>query len=303
MKNYSPEIAAKMAVLRNVEHGLSRHQNRQYAKTKVASILSEKAHVRALTGLAHWLHSTSCKHLKNVTNAEARAFLTSRASERKQSTISLDRQAINLHLLPENPVEFIRSSVPTDPQDRAYTCSEIDLLVECASPKLALSIQLAVNAGLRDMELTTIGSIAVLNGSPRNWTDKRFSGRENDIAFVVRGKGGLYREVRITPGIADLLLATTRPQTKRVSHRGAHLTSYFDLIAGHRFSKDFGKLSNTVLNFSCGSHGLRHAFAQSRRNSLLCVGFSMLESIQILSQELGHFHHKNTMAYLRDAEF
>jgi integrase len=212
----------------------------------------------------------------------------------------LARQAINLHLLPHDPVRFVASEIPTAVVDRAYTQAEINLLIECARPQLALSIAIASDAGLRSMELLTIAEPDQLPPSARDWSTDRFRGREDADHFVVWGKGGLHREVRLSQNLAEKLRARCREETLTVSHRGAHLPSFFELIGGHQFSQEFGRLSDEVLGFSYGAHGLRHSFAQGRRIELLCTGLSMQEVILTISQELGHFHTKNTMAYLRD---
>ena len=300
MKKYSPQIAAKLAVIRNVHHGLSRHENKDEARSKVASVLTEKAHIQALTTAASWLHNTNGKHLKNIKKVDAEAYLSERARTHGQSSVSLGRQAINLHLLPDDPVQFVPSSIPTDLKDRAYTPSEISFLIECARPELAFSISLCADAGLRGMELLTIAEPNQLPPSQRDWLTDRFRGREDDSKFVVWGKGGLHREVRVSQYLAARLQEHQRESKVTVSHRGAHLPSYFNLLGGHQFSQEFGRLSEDVLGFSHGAHGLRHSFAQRRRIELLCTGLSMEDVILVISQELGHFHTKNTMAYLRD---
>lgn len=302
MKKYSPKIAAKLLVVSHAQHGLSRHTHREMASSTVVSVLTEKAHCSALTLCANWLLKTKGKHLKNLTKVDAMEYLETRAETCKQSAVSLGRQAINLHILGEDPVNFVASKIPHEPKNRAYSNTEIDLLVWLASPEMALSILLAVDAGLRDMELLTISHAEALHPSARDWSADRFCARENDVPFVVWGKGGLRREVRVSPNLAAQLEATAREHPQRVSNRGAFLTSHFDLVGGHRFSIEFGKLSKFSLGFSHGSHGLRHTFAQRRRDHLICSGHSMESAILILSQELGHFHCKNTMAYLRDTQ-
>lgn len=85
-----------------------------------------------------------------------------------------------------------------------------------------------------------------------------------------------------------------------VRDRSADLDSFYDLLNGQAFSDAFSSLSSGVLGFSYGAHGLRHGFAQRRRDELLCMGLSFDEALEVLSQELGHFDTKNTLSYLRD---
>ncbi len=289
-----------MAVRKNTRHGLSRHLFPADAKSIVASVLTEAAHTSSLIQFSNHLLNSKGKHLKNATQADSVEFLKLISATRKQSTVSLARQAINLHLLADAPLAFVASQVPTVEVDRAYTLEQIKLLVGCASPSMALSISLAFSGGLRGMELITLAPINLVTPSPRPWLPDLFSGRGEESKFSVRGKGGLVREVRISANLAEKLMAVARPAPVRVSHRGSHLPSYFDLIAGHPFSISFGKLSMRALGFSHGAHGLRHSFAQLRREELLCMGIGLKEATLILSQELGHFDDKNTQAYLRD---
>lgn len=301
MKNYNPTIEAQNIVRANTRHGESRRTNEGSSRQFVTSVLTEKAHTRALTGCAIWAHARfDGKRLKNLTPGQAQQYLLHRAEVCRQSTVNLDRQSLNFHLFPDSPLAFVQSKTPTVARDRAYSASQVQLLTDHARPELAYSIQLCVDSGLRGMELISIAELTQVSPSDRIWDSSRFTGREDDRRFVVHGKGGLRREVRLKPEIAMKLTEKARPSPIRSDHRGGHLTSYFNLLGGHRFSIDFGKLSKTVLGFSLGSHGLRHAFAQRRRDELLCCGFSVEHSIQILSQELGHFSIKNTLAYLRD---
>lgn len=300
MKNYDPKIAAKKIVITNTQHGLSRHKSPDKAKTKVCSIMTEAAHMSSLTVFSRWLLDRNNKHLKNSNSKDAKQYLEYKATCTRQSTVSLARQAINLHLLQDDPIPFVRSQISTTPKNRAYTRQQISLLVEMATPELGLSILLAADAGLREMELVSIAEVSDLEESDRPWLSERFTGRERDHRFVVHGKGGLLREVRLKQELAALMRSHSRPTWVQVAHRGAHLISHFDLVSGHMFASQFGRLSKRVLGFSNGAHGLRHSFAQLRRNELLCCGFSLEKSVLILSEELGHFSIKNTLAYLRD---
>ena len=300
MKNYSPKIAAQRAVRANVHHGLSRKSFPDHAAKAVTSVLTEVAHTSALTGYARQLKLSTGKHLKNSTTQDARQYLKTIATAKRQSTVDLARQAISLHIHPGDPLPYICSEVPTVARNRAYSPAQIQLLCAEADPFMRVSIALASDAGLREMELLTLARFSSLTPSDRRWHEGRFFGREDDVPLVVHGKGGLVREVRVSQEHAEKLKLAERIHPVRIDHRGAHLTSHFDLVGGHRFSSKFGRLSQRVLGFSHGGHGLRHSFAQRRRDELLCLGFCLNEAIQILSHELGHFATKNTLAYLRD---
>lgn len=299
-RNYSPKIAAQLIVRKNVHHGLSRHTFPQIAKSKVVAVLSEKAHVSTLIQYSVWLHEKKGKHLKNASLEESKMYLEAISKIKSQSTVSLARQAINLHLHPSSPISFVKSQIPNKCENRAYSDQQIAFLRQEAEPDLALAIGLSDAAGLRGMELFTLADQSNLTASERDYHPHRFAGRADDVPLLVHGKGRLIREVRLPPELAAELRKLARAEPQKISHRGAHLQSHFQLVAGQTFSQRFTDLSLKVLGFSNGAHGLRHSFAQRRRNELLCLGYPLEEAIQILSNELGHFSVKNTLAYLRD---
>jgi len=166
---------------------------------------------------------------------------------------------------------------------------------------MRLSIEICIDTGMRAVELITIAPLESLTESERNnWHSARFLGREDDVAFVVSGKGGLRRQVRLSRDRAQQLLLHKRPSPITVFDRKVSHRSYFDLIAGANFSMQFSNLSREVLGMSSGAHGIRHSFAQKRLRDLICLGLSFETALLVLSNELGHFATTNTFAYLRD---
>jgi integrase len=298
MKNYSPKTAARLQVRPQVAHGLSRHHQRAIADRKVTSIGTERSHVSALTVFAKWLLSDSGKHLKNATAADAIRYLTERSKTVRQKTLDLDRQALNMNFRFPSKLKYVLSEISTCPKDRAYTKSQLSLLLDRAPAALRLSIELSVYAGLRSMELITIAPQVSLLPSDRVWHSSRFDGRAGDESFTVHGKGGLRREVKLNVALASRLVEMAHHEPLRVTHRETHLASYFDLIGGHAFCSKFGRLSKSVLGFSHGAHGLRHSFAQDRYLQLVCRGHDPTAALEILAQEMGHFSVTNTLTYL-----
>lgn len=298
MKNYCPKLAAMRQVYPQVAHGLSRKQNPKLARLKITSVGTERNHVCALTVYAKWLLQGSGKHLKNATWSDSVSYLRHRSKLVKQKTLDLDRNAINMNFHFAKKLEYVLSQIVTLARDRAYTQKQLEFLISKASPGLALSIRLAANAGLRSMELLTIAPPLAMQDSDRDWHRGRFDGREVDVAYTVHGKGGLRREVRLKPELATVLNSHFRPAPATVSHRGAHVKSFFSVVGGHSFSLQFSRLSLKELGFSLGAHGLRYCFAQSRLLNLICAGHSPDESLKILAQELGHFAVSNTLTYL-----
>ena len=299
MKNYSPLIAAQRLVRNKVAHGISRRLHPNLAVGLVTSVMTEKAHVQTLTLYARWLHlKRTGKHLKNSTPEDAKTYLAERAMTCRQKTIDLDRQAITLHLHADNPIQKVRSAVPASAPTKAYTDRQVALMLEYANADLGLSISLVNDAGLSSIELVTMSPINLLLPRTRNWSRDRFKGRQHGVVLCVAGRLGFAREVCVSQALVDQLKSRQRPQPERVSNRGAHLMSNFDLVGGHAFSLAFSKLSKEVLGFSHGTQGLRHTFAQRRQLELLCCGVSAKDSVKVVGQELGHFSTGNTQAYL-----
>lgn len=300
MKNYSAKIAARKIVSERVALGVSRHAKKKQRMNVITSVGTARNHRVALKGVATWLHRRNGKHLKNLNETDAVEYLELRSMTVGQSAVDLDRQAINFHLLRNQPVPYFLSATQRVLEDRAYTKAEIYLLLKNSDDKLNLSIRLAVNAGLRAVELITIAPIGYFPESERDWCKERFLGREKDVKFIVHGKGGLRRQVCLESDLAAELMQQKRPISIQVRDREVIHTSYFDLLSGVNYSVQFSNLSIKVLEESHGAHGLRHTFAQKRLRDLLCCGIDYEHALKVLSNELGHFSVKNTLAYLRN---
>lgn len=301
MKKYSTVIAARKLVSERIALGTSRHVQDKKKIDVITSVGTARNHRVALKSAGDWLLSHKGKHLKNLNKEDADEYLKFRASSVGQSAVDLGRQAINFHLLTATPVPYFASSIPREYPDRAYKQGEITLLLSSASNDLNLAIQIAASAGLRAFELITIAPVGFMSESVREaWHPARFLGRERDNSFLVHGKGGLKRQIRLSPGLSEELRKRRRPNPLQICDREVNLLSYFELIGGANFSAQFTNLSNQVLGESNGAHGLRHTFAQKRLRDLLCHGLSYEDALKVLSNELGHFSVNNTLAYLRN---
>lgn len=298
MKKYCPKIAAHRQVLPQIAHGLSRKLYPKLARTKITSILTERNHSNALTVLAKWFLKESGKHLRNLTRREAQQYLIKRSYEVRQKTLDLDRQVINMHFCFGSKMDYVVSHVLTPHENRAYSALQIGYLLSVAPPDLRLSIELALDAGLRSMELITLGKMTDRLPSDRSWHPNKFDGRESDLPYSTFGKGGLGREIRLSPALAQVLITLQRPEPVTVSHCGAHQKSFFKLLGGNAFCRKFSRLSKKHLGFSHGAHGLRYMFAQKRFIDLICVAHPPGEALKILAQEMGHFSINNTLVYL-----
>lgn len=70
--------------------------------------------------------------------------------------------------------------------------------------------------------------------------------------------------------------------------------------AGNALSSSFSRASKKAFSWSNGFHGLRHTYVQERMHHLVVENhIDYDESLEIVSQELGHFRPSITLAYLR----
>lgn len=72
----------------------------------------------------------------------------------------------------------------------------------------------------------------------RSWSDERFLGREGKC-YIVTGKGGLRREVRIPNNLAARLEARRLEAMRIIKDRGIIYHQYYDVSGGNAWSKSF----------------------------------------------------------------
>ena len=189
---------------------------------------------------------------------------------------------------------------------RAYSAAQVEIVKGAQAEQTRLSTDLAYRCGLRAHELLTIRRISEKEPDKRFHSDGRernlptkFKGRvEDSFAYVVTGKGGLTREIRIPKDLAEKLEARRLDTPRRVTDRGIHYVQHYDLVGGKRFTDSFSRASTRSLGWSKGAHGLRHSFAQERMREVapFCPYGQVKETV---SQELGHYRPDITDAYLR----
>ena len=120
-----------------------------------------------------------------------------------------------------------------------------------------------------------------------------------DSAYTVQGKGGLIREVRIPPDLAQQLEGQRLVAPRTITDRGIFYPQYYGIAGGQRWSNAFSVASQRVLGWSAGGHGLRHSYAQERLKELQRQGLRWEYALETVSQEMGHFRPQITEVYLR----
>lgn len=299
MPSFRPP-AARKAVQSLLALGQPRHPHRQ--RGRIHSVGTARNYEQALKGVATWQAQHRIGSLPTLTPEQALAYLQARAPVVRQKTLDLDRQALQAHLshLSGTPVKHpvVRAAPPTRLRPRAYTPAQVAQIVAQQAPPQALATQLAAAAGLRAQELFTLRPAAEQPAS-RPWPAARFLGRDGVVRYTVVGKGGLIREVAVPQALAAQLEARRLAVPVRRTDRKVHYLSSYAVGGGQAWSQAVTTASRQVLGWSAGAHGLRHAYAQTRLETLQAAGITYREALGRVAQELGHFASATSVVYLR----
>lgn len=274
--------------------------------SKLSSVGTVRNYEQSLKTCCDYLKEHKLGSLREITPDKANSYLEIRASEMSQSTIDMDRQAIQFmmqhvthQLKSDEKLNVVRSERETIEQSRSYTPEQVQRITEHQTERHALSTQICHQAGLRAHELFTLRPAGEVAPSPRDIHPDKFSHLPGPAqTYTVEGKGGLIREVQIPNTLADKLEERRLDQPAQVTDRGVNYTTHYDIAAGHRFSDAFSKASVRGLGYSNGAHGLRHSYAQDRYEHVANY-LPRLAVMTVISQELGHFRPDITEVYLR----
>ncbi|MGB1309685.1 MAG: site-specific integrase [Leucothrix sp.] len=268
------------------------------------SVRTVSNYEQALTKVSQYLREKRIGSLQKISPAKAVTYLEQRGQEVGQKTLDMERQAIQSmmqhvthQLKPDERLPIIKSEQETSLHSRAYTPEQIKLVTEHQSAKSALATQLAYQAGIRAHELITLQKLDQQPADLRPVSIHKFTGRQG-VAYSVKGKGGLTREIRIPFALSQQLEARAI-EPINVTDRGVNYQQHYDLAGGQKWSNSFSGASDRALGWSRGGHGLRHSYAQERMNELQTTGLSEHDALETVSQELGHFRPEITKVYLR----
>lgn len=276
------------------------------AKGKELSENSKYKYEYALKNMFIWCRQNfEITRINQITADMAYQYLYERAEYVQQSTLDIDRLAFTVlrnhskSKLNNIKIEYVKSNLKTNLTCRLYTRSQIDLIKSHQGIKHALATEISYVAGLRAHELMTLRKIEEQPIDNRKWSKNKYLGREHWIQYSVIGKGGLIREVRLPPHLAEELEKFRRPDLVRVTDRKIYYQSAYDIGYGNNWSSSFSAASKRSLGWSRGAHGARHSFAQKRMSELQNKGLSFEESLKAVSSELGHIRPEITKVYLR----
>lgn len=289
----------------------------EYARVLVSSVLllgHRKSqlgrlvkHVVVSVGTARNYQQCVCDFLKwrvaggygleePVTRSEILMYLRQSSHRWRQKTVDQHRQALSLIFCVA--IARFDAEIPTVAVGRAYTREEMELVAKSQLPRNSIATEIAFYSGLRASELLELREGRELDReSNRPWRADLFLGLPAGMIYRTRGKGGLARSVMIPMALHEqLAMRRLQPEVTVVDRKVVRI-SRFDIGGGQSLSESFSAASKRALGFSLGLHGVRHAYAQRRLETLLELGVDPTDSMEIISQELGHLRPEITLAY------
>ena len=270
------------------------------------SVGTVRNYEQALTRVAEWTQRERINGgLQAMTPELAVRYLEERGQEVGQKTLDMERQAMQCmmtHVTDQLPagerLPVVKAETQQQLEARAYTPQQAALIASSQNVRNGLATEIAYAAGLRAHELLTLRRADELAPDPRPALGSKFQGRQGE-RYTVQGKGGLVRTVQIPSALAIRLEATRRDEPERITDRGVHYESCYDIGGGQRWSNSFSAASERALGWSSGAHGLRHSYAQERMYELQHSGLIRDAALETVSQEMGHFRPEITETYLR----
>lgn len=240
----------------------------------------------------------------NITVEQAIAVLERMSVDQEQKSLNVATKVVEMHLRSLHQdasiqLSRIASEIPTIVQSRAITDNQTLELMQNASDRLSVSIEVGRSCGLRAEGLLTIRPVKEQPPTERRYPQGTYKAPDGYVTYTVAEKGGLIRPVQMREELAERLEMWRREAPVRVWDRGQRVKSHYNLIGGNSFSSSITRLSKEVLGYSNGAHSLRHAYAQQRIVELQNSGMTLKDSKYQLSRELGHFRASIVNYYLR----
>ena len=277
----------------------------------IKSVGTVRNYEQALKTATDFVKENRLGGLRDITPEIAHQYLSLRQEEVSQSTLNMDRQALQCMMrhvthqlgpndtLKDDSGRIYQSQLDKIEQSRAYTTEQAHLIAASQSNKHQLATLIAHSSGLRAHELLTLRPLEEKTPSPREAHPDKFTRLPSPtVAYTVEGKGGLIRKVHLLNVLSEQLEKTKLPSPQRITDRGIHYQQHYGIGGGKQWSDSFSKASTRVLGWSHGGHGLRHSYAQDRMDQL-SNHHPRETALRIVSQEMGHFRPDITEVYLR----
>jgi len=175
----------------------------------------------------------------------------------------------------------VHARIELDSTQEARAYADPRQLVACiqnTDHQLAAAIQLEANSRVREVSNITKHDLQGLKPDPRTGQIMGW--------YATRGKGGKHLEKMLCPGTYSKLEG-------HIKEHGAFR------VNGDKYSESLRQAAKVSGQQYHGSHGLRWNCAQERYRELQGHGLTSLESMKVVSEELGHNRLDITMHYLR----
>ena len=294
-KNIDPKAIAKTQ---------SANVMKQIQGVHLKSVGTVRNYEQALFHVALYANQYFNCGLRTITTEQALTYLTVRAKDINQSSLNMERQAIQCMMRHVSKSLALDKTLPVIPSEkshlldsRTYTQDQVNLIAQHQSPHNALATQIAYTAGLRAHELLTLNHPDKQPPHERETHQYKFS-LQNGVIYTVNGKGGLIREVMIPTHLAQQLEQCRLSTPTAITDRGIYYLNNYNIGGGKAWSNSFSKTSKHQLFWTRGGHGLRHSYAQKRMETLQGITSKEI-ALKVVSLELGHFRPEITEVYLR----
>ena len=275
-----------------------------HKKTEVGEIVG---HVIRSVGTARSFRQCVCDFLNwrvaggmsieaPITRSEIVTYLHQESKRWRQKTLDQHRQALSLVFC--LALARFDAEIPTVAVGRAYSLEEMELVAKRQTARNALATRIAFHSGLRAAESLELREQHELTAEAnRPWRSDLFLGSPDGVIYRTRGKGGLARSVLVPVELHEQLQMRRLDTPVTVIDREVRRTVHFDVGGGQNLSQSFSAASDRALGYSMGFHGLRHAYAQGRLETLLAMGLDSMDCLEIVSQILGHRRLEISLAY------
>lgn len=275
-------------------------QSRKHCKNHglISSLNAKRNYHSCISLYLNWREENGLPQSQQDKLADLEAFMGELSEVFMQKTLNQYKSALSIVF--NKKLSTFKSQIPENNNSRNYYLSEILLIIQNLQEKNAISILLCYFSGLRAHEVITLRrKDEAKKSNSRKWLSVRFKGVENFQIYLVKGKGGLVREVAIPYELVEIIEKRRLSAPNIVIDRGIKYETYYELGFGKALSEAFSRASQKVLNWTAGLHGNRHSYAQNRLFKLLKLGLEYEYALKIISEELGHFRSSITLCYLR----
>lgn len=295
-KRYSVERLARALVSAVLALRQSKMALGDLVRHVITSVGTARNFEQCLRDFLYWRVAQGVSIDAPVVRAEIEDYLIQESSRWRQKTLDQHRQALSV--VYSVTVTHFDAEVPTVTCGRACPFDEMERIANRQESHNALASRIAFHSGLRASELYELREAHELAPEPnRPWRNDLFKGMPEGVIYRTVGKGGLARSVLLPHALHQQLQSRRLHTPTVVVDRKVHRTAHFRVGGGQATSQSFSYVSRQELGFSNGFHGLRHAYAQARLETLLSIGLDPMDCLEILSQELGHLRPGVCLAY------